>query len=211
MGFVPPAKFIKVAEDTLLIIPLRTWVLKSACAFLKRLHEKGFTDMSISVNISVLQLLQTGFCDLVDETLRLFKLEPQYLVLEITESILVESFETIGPKLKELCERGVGIALDDFGKGYFSLSYLKQLPISTLKVDKYFIDSISDGTGINALTGHIVKIGKSMRMCVVAEGVEKQEQLDYLLRHNCDKIQGYLYCKPVPESELVKLLESQKA
>lgn len=207
LGFVSPLEFIKIAEDTHLIIPLGTWVLRNACAFLQKLHNKGFEDLSVAVNISMLQLLQTDFCDIVTDTLEFFKLNPAYLELEITESILMESFETIGLKLEKLSDRGVRIALDDFGKGYSSLSYLKQLPISTLKVDKSFIDNISNESNNNTLTGHIVTIGKSLGMCVIAEGVERQEQLEYLVQNECDKIQGYLYSKPIPEAELIKLLE----
>lgn len=208
LGFVSPLKFIKVAEDTHLIIPLGTWVLKNACAFLKRLYNKGYSDLSVSINISMLQLIQTDFNDIVIETLDSFELDPDCLELEITESILMESFETVKPKLEKLRNQEIRIALDDFGMGYSSLSYLKQLPISTLKVDKSFIDNISGESDTKTLTGHIVTIGKSMGMCVIAEGVERQEQLDYLVQHKCDKIQGYLYSKPITEAELVKLLES---
>lgn len=207
LGSVSPLKFIKIAEDIHLIIPLGAWVLRNACAFLQKLHKKGYADLSVSVNVSMLQLLQVDFSDMVLGILESFELKPEYLELEITESILMESFETIGLKLEELSERGVRIALDDFGKGYSSLNYLKQLPISTLKIDKLFIDNISYESDENILTGHIVTIGKSMGMCVIAEGVERQEQLEYLVRHGCDKIQGYYFSKPVPEAEVIKLLE----
>jgi diguanylate cyclase (GGDEF)-like protein len=206
LGSVSPMKFIKVAEDTHFIIPLGTWVLKKACAFLKKLNEKGYEDLAVSVNISILQLLQTDFNSIVDETLQEMQLKPECLELEITESILMESFDSIGSRLEKLSKKNIKIALDDFGKGYSSLNYLKQLPITTLKVDKCFIDSITDKEE-DSLTGHIVTIGKSMGMCVVAEGVEVQEQLEYLIQHNCDKMQGYLFSKPVPEEDLIKLLE----
>lgn len=213
LGFVSPLNFIKVAEDTHLIIPLGAWVLRNACAFLKKLHQNGFVDLSVSVNISTLQLIQMDFNNMVMETLEFFELDPSYLELEITESMLMESFETIETiesKLKKLSEKGVRIALDDFGKGYSSLSYLIQLPISTLKVDKSFIDNITIESDYETLTGHIVTIGKSMGMCVIAEGVERQEQLEYLLHHQCDKIQGYLYSKPIPEAELIRMLSEQQ-
>lgn len=207
LGFVSPVKFIKIAEDTQLIIPLGTWVLQTTCAFLKKLHNQGHTDLSASVNISILQLLQTDFDDLVIDTLDFYKLEPNNLELEITESILMESFDAVRPKLERLSKRGIKVALDDFGKGYSSLSYLKQLPISILKVDKSFVDSITDEIDKRALTGQIVTIGKSMGMCVIAEGVERQDQLEYLIKYECDKIQGYLYCEPMPEEEVIKQLE----
>jgi len=207
LGLVSPLKFIKIAEDTHLIIPLGNWVLKNACDFLKNLHKKGCKDLSVSVNISILQLLQTDFGNMVIDTLEFYGLEPKYLELEITESIVIESFENMGLILEKLNGQGIRIALDDFGKGYSSLSYLKQLPISTLKIDKSFIDNISNESNNNTLTRHILAMGKSMGMCVVAEGVESEEQLEYLTKHGCHKIQGYLYSEPLPEAELNKLLE----
>lgn len=207
LGSVSPLKFIKVAEDTHLIIPLGAWVLKNACAFLKKLHNKGYTDLTISVNISILQLLQTDFNDLVIETLKFCEIKPEYLELEVTESILMESFETIGKKLEILRDIGIKIALDDFGKGYSSLSYLKQLPISTLKIDKSFIDCVCSSDESDTLTEQIIKIGTSMGMIVIAEGVENQEQLEYLINHECHKIQGYLFSRPIPEFEVEKLLK----
>ncbi len=209
LGSVSPVKFIKVAEDTHIIVPLGSWVLQKACSFLKELNELGFEDLTMSVNISILQLLQNDFCDIVAETIRQMNINPQNLELEITETMLVESFDSIVPKLEQLREMQVRIALDDFGKGYSSLNYLKQLPIDTLKVDKSFIDSIMEENGEN-LTGHIVTIGKSMGLCIIAEGVEKQEQLEYLIKHECDKIQGYLYCRPKPNADIVTILKQCK-
>lgn len=176
---------------------------------MKELNRLGFEDLTMSVNISILQLLQNDFCDIVAETIRRMEINPQNLELEITETMLVESFESIVPKLEQLRNMQVRIALDDFGKGYSSLNYLKQLPIDTLKVDKSFIDSILENNSEN-LTGHIVTIGKSMGLCIIAEGVEKQEQLDYLIRHECDKMQGYLYCKPKVSDDIVAILEQSK-
>ena len=144
---------------------------------------------------------------MVTDILDYYELEPNSLELEITESILMESFDAICRKLESLREIGIRIALDDFGTGYSSLNYLKQLPITTLKIDKSFVDNISLNNESETLTGHIIAIGKSMGMSVVAEGVEKQEQLDYLIQHGCHKIQGYLFSKPVTEVEIVRLLE----
>lgn len=209
MGFVSPIKFIKVAEDTHLIINIGKWVLINACIFIKRLHQRGYEGLTVSVNVSMIQLLQDDFVEDVANVINLMNIDPRCLELEITESILMESFEMIGNKLVKLQELGVSIALDDFGKGYSSLHYLLQLPISTLKVDKTFIDSISLKSKESALTGEIVSIGKKMDFCVVAEGVETQEQLDYLIEHKCHKIQGYLFSKPMPESEAEILLEKE--
>jgi diguanylate cyclase (GGDEF)-like protein len=206
LGQVSPLRFIDVAEDTHFIIPLGTWVLREACGFLVRLEEKGYGKLDISVNISILQLLQEDFIDIITDTLQEYQIEPERLELEITESILMESFDRIIKKLQILRDSNIRIALDDFGKGYSSLNYLKQLPITTLKVDKSFIDYITD-TKEDDFVSHIISIGKYLGMCVVAEGVEVQNQLDYLIKYNCDKIQGYLFCRPVPETKIIDLLD----
>ncbi|MFZ7119620.1 MAG: putative bifunctional diguanylate cyclase/phosphodiesterase [Eubacteriaceae bacterium] len=209
IGFVPPDKFIKVAEDTHLIIPLGNWVLKNACAFIKKLHENGHNNLTISINISILQLLDSNFIQTLINTLQYYDIESKYIELEITESVLMESFDIISATVDKLNNIGIKIALDDFGKGYSSLSYLRQLPISTLKIDKSFIDTIHTDKKINTITCHIVKIGKSLDMCVVAEGIEKKEQLEYLRKYECNKIQGYLYSKPLPEADIINLLKTQ--
>ncbi len=206
LGRVSPLKFIKVAEDTHFIIPLGTWVLERACEFLYQLRQRGFNELTVSVNISILQLFQADFPDVVNETLRQYRVEPDRLELEITESILMESFERIASRLQRLRDNRIGIALDDFGKGYSSLNYLKQLPITTMKIDKSFVDQITEGNKVE-LVGHIVSIGKDMGICVVAEGVEHPCQLSYLIEHDCDKIQGFLFSRPVPEQEVLRLLE----
>jgi EAL domain-containing protein (putative c-di-GMP-specific phosphodiesterase class I) len=210
LGFVSPLKFISIAEDTHLIIPIGEWVLKNACLFLKKLHQQGYSDMLMSVNISMLQLIQDDFANKVMEILDELKLDPKYLELEITESILMESYEAIAEKLKLLKGKGVRIALDDFGKGYSSLNYLKQLPISTLKIDKSFVDTISADDKNKSLTDLIVTIGITMGLCVVAEGVETQEQLDYLVEHKCSKIQGYFFSRPVPDEAVVDAIKERE-
>lgn len=208
LGYMPPDKFIHIAESTHLIIPLGKWVLMKACSFLKNMHTKGYTDLSVSVNISMLQLLQKDFSDVVIKTINSYGLEPEKVELEITESILMESYDTIGPQLEKLSRHGVRVALDDFGKGYSSLNYLKHLPITVLKIDKSFIDCIGTCQDNSQLAGYIVDLGKKLGMCVVAEGVETKEQLDYLTKYDCNRIQGYFYSKPVPEHESYKLLET---
>lgn len=205
LGVVSPLKFIKVAEDSRLIIPLGAWVLNTACAFLKSLHEQGLEHLMMSVNISMLQLLQTDFNEMVTDTLNACGLKPDYLELEITESVLVQSFDHVISKLNELRAQNIKIALDDFGTGYSSLSYLTHLPISTLKIDKSFIDSIRTGTHQSTLVEQIISIGKKMDMCVIAEGVERSLQLDYLQEQGCDRVQGYLYSRP-QSAEAVKQL-----
>ena len=206
LGTVPPLKFIPVAEVTRLIIPLGEWVLWQACGFLSELHKNGYPDMTISVNISIIQILEADFCEKIIKILEHFKLEPEYLELEITETILIESFDTVLNKLKRLYEYGIGIALDDFGKGYSSLNYIMHLPISTLKIDKSFVDNIFVDAEYNEITCHIINMGKSLGMSIVAEGVENKEQLEYLKKYKCDKIQGYLFSKPLSKADIITLL-----
>jgi diguanylate cyclase (GGDEF)-like protein len=206
LGHVSPLKFINVAEDTHMIIPIGDWVLKSACMYLKGLHRQGHDKLSVSVNISMVQLLQDDFVNKVTEILDYAGLNPEYLELEITESVLMESCDALEGKLKLLKDKGIKIALDDFGKGYSSLNYLKQLPISTLKIDKSFIDTIESDSKHKSLTNLIVKLGRTMGLSVVAEGVETKEQLDYLIKHKCDKVQGYLFSKPMPEGKVIEAI-----
>ncbi len=207
LGLVSPQKFIKVAEDTHLIIPFGEWVLRNACLFIKSLHKQGYTDLTMSVNISMLQLLQEDFVNRVIQVIEFVDLDPQFLELEITESILMESYEAIGRKLEQLRAKGVKIALDDFGQGYSSLSYLKRLPITTLKIDKVFVDDISEENSEKSMADMIVMIGRKMGLTVLAEGVETQEQLEYLKKHDCHKIQGYFYSKPLSQDEAEQLVK----
>ena len=208
LGNVPPDQFIKIAEDTHLIVPIGDWVLNEACRFMKGIHNKGFGGLTISVNISILQLMQVDFCDNVMNTLESTDLDPDCLEIEITESILMESYDLIQKKLENLRVKGVKIALDDFGQGYSSLSYLRKLPITTLKIDKIFIDSISENGMDKSFTDTIVLIGQKMGLNVIAEGVEKKEQLDYLREHGCHKVQGYYFSRPVPGCRVEELLRS---
>ncbi|MCX7771697.1 MAG: EAL domain-containing protein, partial [Clostridia bacterium] len=208
LGFIPPDRFIGIAEETQLIIPIGEWVLKTACEFIKRLHSAGYEDLTMSVNVSIVQLLQEGFVAMVLQTLELTGVEPRLLELEITETILIESYETIGQKLKILKDHGVRIAMDDFGRGYSSLSGLNHLPIHTLKIDKVFMDSIQEENDDQTIADLIILIGRKMGLTVLAEGVETKAQLEYLLRHHCLMAQGYYFSKPLPEYETLQFIRN---
>ena len=207
LGSVSPLRFIRIAEDIHAIIPIGTWVLQQACSFLKKLHNIGYKDITISVNISIRQLLQIDFSEVVLSTLEEYDLEPEFLELEITESMLIKSFDTVAQSLEKLHSINVRIALDDFGTGYSSLNYLTHLPIDTLKIDKSFIDTIINPFKLS-LAGQIVKLGKSIGLNVIAEGVEYEEQAKYLEEYDCDKIQGFIYSRPIPADNIIELLES---
>jgi diguanylate cyclase (GGDEF)-like protein/PAS domain S-box-containing protein len=210
LGFVSPLSFIKIAEDSRLIIYIGEWVLRESCVFMKSIQDRTGVPYKISVNISIIQLLQDDFIEIVQDSLTDSGLGPSCLELEITESIFMESFESIVNKLHFLKSKGIRIALDDFGTGYSSLSYLQQLPISTLKMDKTFIDSLSEKAYSQSFVQTIIQLGHNMGLEVVAEGVEEISQLEFLKKSGCDKVQGYLVSRPVPKQAVIGLLEPQK-
>lgn len=203
-GYIPPMKFIPLAEETHLIIPIGKWILKAACNFIHFLHAKGLTHLTIAVNVSVIQLMQSDFVSDVIEVLEETTLSPDKLELEITESMLLESNRTNIETIRRLRAMGIKVALDDFGTGYSSLTYLKLLPITTLKLDKSFIDDMTAKTGNRNIVKSMILLAHSLNLEVVAEGVEKSEQLEYLAHCQCDLAQGYLFSKPLPEEEAVR-------
>ncbi len=205
-GIINPLDFIPIAEKTLLIIPIGEWVLKEACRQLKEWHEKGYTGYSISVNVSVVQLQQSSFKETVSNILNEVGLKPEYLEIEITESAFIESTKAITCNLNYLSRLGIKIAIDDFGTGYNSFKYLSRLVIDCLKIDKMFVSNIK--TNMNkVIIDTVIALGHRINAKIVAEGVETQEQYEYLLKNGCDKIQGYYFSKPVLAEEIVDFFE----
>lgn len=204
-GLITPDKFISIAEESGKMIDIGTWVIKNVCRFLKELYQLGYRDFYISVNVSAVQLLQNDFATLVGEALAEEQLPPDYLMLEITESVLIKSFDQVISTLCEIRQTGVKIALDDFGCGYSSLTYLRQLPLDVLKIDKSFIADILQVNANDCLTGSIILLAKQMGLHVIAEGVERTQQVSYLKVYNCDAIQGYLISVPVPQKDITDL------
>lgn len=205
-GIVFPDKFISVAEENGTIIEIGKWVIINACKYAKSICDIGFTNFYVSVNVSTLQLLQRDFTDFIFSTLENIGLSPELLLLEITESVLMESMDLVIEKLKKLKDNNIKIALDDFGCGYSSLKYLKMLPINTVKIDKSFIDDIKAEDDVKGMARSIILLAKQLGLNVIGEGVETKEQLSYLKKHGCDRFQGYLISKPVPEIEASNLL-----
>lgn len=207
MGIVPPAKFIPIAETNGLIIPIGEWVLRTACRQGKLWQKQGYKPIHVSINISALQLIQGNFIDIVSDILTETGLAPEYLELEITESVAAKNSEYIAPILKSLRDMGVRIALDDFGIGYSSLNYLKNFPVNNLKIDRNFVQDI-DSNPVNAsIVSAILTIGHNLMLDVTAEGIETEVQYEILKNGNCDLIQGYLFSEPVPKDEFEKLLK----
>lgn len=208
LGRIPPDKFIPAAEEMGLIIPIGEWVLKTACEFLVKLHNLGFNYLTISVNISIVQLIQPNFPDIVLRILKESGLHPEFLELEITETVLMENIESNTEKLRRLKAIGVRVALDDFGKGYSSLNYLKSLPISTLKIDKSFMDDVLVDSCTEYVVSSIILLGHKMGLKIVAEGIEEEDQLEYLKASECNFLQGYLLSRPLPDEDAISYLIS---
>jgi EAL domain-containing protein (putative c-di-GMP-specific phosphodiesterase class I) len=202
LGLVPPVRFIPLAEDIGFISQLGKWVLVEACRQMMRWQEDGLVVPKLAVNLSARQFERGSIAGMVEAVLRETGLEPQRLQLEVTESVIMNTGDTL-ECINDLQEIGVGLAIDDFGTGYSSLAYLKQLPVQTLKIDRSFIKDISTDANDEAITVAIIQLGKSLNLSVIAEGVETAEQAAFLLRHGCNRAQGYYYRKPTPASELL--------
>jgi diguanylate cyclase (GGDEF)-like protein/PAS domain S-box-containing protein len=210
LGAVPPNDFIPIAEETQTIIPIGKWVIEEACRFIKSVERVWHIPYHISVNVSVLQLIQEDFESHLVRTLSKYDLQPEQFEIEITETVLIQALDESIEKLKRLRQRGIRVALDDFGTGYSSLSYLRELPIDTLKIDKSFIDAIGHSSEKEELVRAIIHIGHKMKLFVVAEGVETADQLTNLKRKNCDAVQGYYFSKPISEGDVADLIEEMR-
>jgi diguanylate cyclase (GGDEF)-like protein len=209
-GLVPPVEFIPLAEETGLIVPMGQWVLHTACAQNKVLQAAGLPPIRVSANMSGRQILDRQLPELVAGILKDTGLNSQYLELELTESILMKNEETVLSTMHELKAMGLRLSIDDFGTGYSSLSYLKSFPLDTLKIDKSFVRDVSADPNDVALIRAIVAMAHSLKLKVLAEGVETQQQLAFLREEGCDEIQGYLFNRPVPFDQFVKLLQEGK-
>ena len=207
MGFISPAEFIPMAEETGLINPIGSWVLKEAINMLSVIKHKGIDDVYASVNISVNQLNRQKFCEQLFNFLNNSGVDSKNLELEITEAIAMDDNKETLSKLETLRRNGIGVAIDDFGTGYSSISYLSRLPVNTLKVDKSFIDKIGIDKTDETLVSGIISLGKNLGLKIVAEGVESKEQLEFLSNTNIDLIQGYYYSKPLEYEDFLEYLK----
>ncbi|GCD09932.1 EAL domain-containing protein [Clostridium tagluense] len=208
LGFISPAEFIPIAEETGYISKLDRWILKGACTQSVKWLQAGYKFKSISVNVSSVDIHQIDFLEEVKSILQTTGINPNILELEITETVLMESLDSNIKILEELMNMGIRIALDDFGTGYSSLNYLMKIPISTLKIDKSFIDNITSNEQNKSIINIIIQLAHSMDLKVVAEGVETEEQLSILKEKQCDYIQGYYFSRPLSVIDAEKLLAS---
>jgi len=206
-GFVPPIKFISIAEECGLIVPIGRWVLREACRQARAWQIAGLPPMSMAINISSVELRAHGFAAGVRDALKESGLEARFLQLDLTETVLMEDSPSAAEVLKELKDIGVLLALDDFGTGYSSLSYLRRYPIDALKIDQSFVHHLTTAEDDAGIVTAVIGMGKSLHMSVVAEGVETREQLKILQEHNCPEAQGFYFSRPVPAEEFSHLVE----
>jgi diguanylate cyclase len=207
-GMVSPADFIPIAEETGLIVPIGKWVLHQACA-----QAKTFDDgrLVIRVNVSARQLAEPGLADTVKEALAASGLPPERLVLEVTESVVLEDGDRSVAALRALRDIGVGVSLDDFGTGYCSLSYLRRLPIDSLKIDRSFVRGLGHEADDDSIVTSVIDLARSLGVSVVAEGVETEEQLAGLRARGCDTMQGFLFARPGPADAVAELMAQPAA
>lgn len=210
-GIIPPSRFIPIAEETGLIVPIGEWVLQTACQQIKKLHDIGFSYLRIAVNLSGRQFTQVDFRQKLVKILTATDLHPRHLELELTENLIVENTEIAMRRLNALKALGLTIAIDDFGTGYSSLSYLQQFPFDILKIDQCFIRNISENSHNAAITKAIIEMAKNLNLKVIAEGVETKEELDFICQYHCDIMQGYIFSPPLSAKEFKELLISGKS
>ncbi|HYD63500.1 MAG TPA: EAL domain-containing protein [Noviherbaspirillum sp.] len=205
-GFIPPSEFIPIAEETGLILTIGDWILGEACRQLRQWRDAGHTDMAIAVNLSARQVLQPGFADNVEQILAQNGLPASALDLEITESVLMQPVEDNLAPLTRLSNMGIQLSVDDFGTGYSSLSYLKRFPLTALKIDQSFVRGIGQDQDDMAIVTAIIAMAHTLRLKVIAEGVETAKQATFLDAHGCPSAQGYYYGKPMPAEAMTALL-----
>ncbi|MBD2185067.1 EAL domain-containing protein [Planktothrix sp. FACHB-1355] len=210
-GLVSPAKFIPLAEENGLIIPIGEWVLRTACTQIKAWQDAGLPPLSVAVNLSARQFQQPNLVEIVARVLQETGLENHFLELEITESVAMQNVDFSRAILQELHNMGVSISMDDFGTGYSSLSYLKKFPLDKLKIDQSFVRELATDPNDGAIIAAIAALGKVLNLTMVAEGVETEEQRDFLRSLECEYMQGYLFSKPLSPQDATELLQNYRS
>lgn len=210
LGLVSPAKFIPLAEETGLIVPIGIWVLRTACAQTKTWIDAGMRPLRVAINLSARQFKHADLIESIQTVLEETGLSPEYLEVELTESLAMEDVKQTIVTLSALNALGVSIAIDDFGTGYSSLSYLKRFPIDFLKIDRSFVHDIGSSGDSAVIAKTIIAMAHNLQLEVVGEGVETAEQLDFLRRHECEEVQGYFFSRPLPAEEFAIFIKSRE-
>ncbi len=210
-GFIPPSVFIPVAERSGLVVPLTKWVLDEACRQNREWQDEGLTKIGVAVNVSAIDLRRTDLTDTIANTLIRRGLSPQYLELEVTESMVMQDVDVVIGTLRRLRSLGVGIGIDDFGTGYSSLAYLKRFPVKRLKIDRSFVQDVADGRDGHVIPKVIIDLAHALGVKVIAEGVETADQYDVLRALGCDEVQGYFVGRPMPAAEFEVFLRNSPA
>jgi len=208
-GLLPPGRFIRFAEETGLILSMGEWVLREACRQNRAWQAQGLPPVRVAVNISAVQFRNTTLSHTVDSALKEAGLDSRWLVLEVTESVIMQDVERVTDSLEQLKALGLELAIDDFGIGYSSLSYLKRFPIDRLKIDQSFVRDITSDKDDAAITSAIIGLTRNLGLRTIAEGVETREQLEFLQLHGCDEAQGFLFSKPLPPEECTAILGAE--
>lgn len=209
-GVLDPKHFIPLAEETGFITAIDEWVLRTACAQFKEWQEAGLPPLCVTVNLSAKQFQKSDIVDRIARVLEDTGLDPERLDIEVTESTAMKSLEHTIPNMVRLSEMGIGISIDDFGTGYSSLNYLKKLPIHKLKIDRSFVQDIATDSDDRTIISAVTAMTKKMKLRVIVEGVETEEQLEFLKSVGCQEMQGFLFSKPLPAEEFKELITNGK-
>lgn len=208
-GSISPGRFIPLAEESGLIIPIGSWVLYTVAEQLKKWHLAGYEDLYMSVNLSPRQFKDEWLLDNIQRALEMKKLDPHYLQLEITEGTVMEDPDESIRKLEELHDRGIKISIDDFGTGYSSLNYLRRFPLDSLKIDRSFVIDIVENTSNQGIVRAIISMAKNMDIEVLTEGTEEQDQVEFLFGEDCSCFQGYFFSRPLPLDDYTEFLSTR--
>ncbi len=209
LGLLSPGEFIPIAEETGLIVPIGNWVLRKACEQNLLFQKAGFPPIRLAVNVSARQFQKGNLLEMVQDVLKDTGLAPDLLEIELTETTIMDDAEDAINTLTKIKSMGVRLSIDDFGTGYSSLSYLKRLPIDTLKIDRFFVCDVASNPSDAKIIKAIITMAHGLGFEVVAEGVEKQDQLNFLQEFGCDAVQGYFFSPPVPCEEFAKIIQSK--
>ena len=209
-GLLPPAAFIRIAEESGLIVPLGYWIIHSACKYLNELSSKGLDHVQIAVNVAFKQFQDKNFVRTVANIIQKHDIAPGRLEFELTETTMMIEGSAVDQSLRELSDLGIAISLDDFGTGYSSFAHIQRLPISALKVDRSFVNGVCQSEDDATIVKAIISLAHSLNMHVIAEGAETADQVEFLRQHQCDQVQGYFFSRPISYGNLMVLLERER-